>query len=423
MPEDTASTRVISRHTLLSLYLPALILALGAGIATPALPVLAKSFDISFGVASLVIIVYSLGSATATLPVGYLIDRIGRRKVLLAGPILTALSAFLIVTAQNFPQLLLYRFIGGWAYQMWMMSRIAIIADTGSVQQRGRQITGMSGMDGVGKLLGPAIGGFIAAIGGVRLPFLLYGLLALLAIIPSFRLVQETAPTRRARPTPTSETTAGDAQRSMAVLLAFPFLMLFLARTFESLTRGALQGGTINLYTVYAYNVGPEVIGLLGTIAAVIGIPITLTAGQLMDRLGRKATLIPGFTLLGVGHALMAVTAYAHFPFGAYIGVFLWVYAAQSLTGGNMQTLGSDLAPPSARGRFFGTYNLISQTGQMLSPVFFALLAGAFSYFASFAFLSVMALGAAFVLGTQVKETLRRELSQPVRKPATEAQV
>ena len=51
----------ISRETLLSLYVPAFILSLGTGIAAPALPIFAKSFGVSFGVASLVLIVYSVG--------------------------------------------------------------------------------------------------------------------------------------------------------------------------------------------------------------------------------------------------------------------------------------------------------------------------------------------------------------------------
>ena len=39
---------VISRYQILSLYIPALILALGTGVIAPVLPVYAKSFNISF---------------------------------------------------------------------------------------------------------------------------------------------------------------------------------------------------------------------------------------------------------------------------------------------------------------------------------------------------------------------------------------
>ena len=69
-----------SSYQLLTLYFPAFVFALGYSIATPAIPVLAKSFDTGFGVASLVIVVHALGGLLATVPTGFLVDRMGRRR-------------------------------------------------------------------------------------------------------------------------------------------------------------------------------------------------------------------------------------------------------------------------------------------------------------------------------------------------------
>ena len=79
---------IYSRQNFLSIYVPAMILAVGTGIVVPAIPVYAKSFGVSFEIASLVIIVHQLGMALSSYPVGLLIDRIGRRKILLTGPVL-----------------------------------------------------------------------------------------------------------------------------------------------------------------------------------------------------------------------------------------------------------------------------------------------------------------------------------------------
>ena len=155
-------TSILSRQNLLSLYLPAVILALGTGIALPALPIYARSFDVSLGVASSALVATGLGGLVAGVPTGYLLDRFGRRNIILAGPIVTALSSFLVVTANTFPELLAYRFIGGVAAQMWMLGRLAIVADTGADAQRGRQITGMHAMDSGGRIAGPLVGGLIA---------------------------------------------------------------------------------------------------------------------------------------------------------------------------------------------------------------------------------------------------------------------
>jgi hypothetical protein len=73
---------IVSAYQILTLYFPAFILALGYSIATPAIPVFAKSFDTGFGVASLVIVVHALGGLMAAVPTGFLVDHLGRRPML-----------------------------------------------------------------------------------------------------------------------------------------------------------------------------------------------------------------------------------------------------------------------------------------------------------------------------------------------------
>lgn len=413
-PNQRTNTRILSRENLLSLYLPAVTLGLGSGVAAPALPVFAKSFDVSFGAASWVFIIHMVGGLTATIPTGYLVDRVGRRKIVLAGPILVAVSSFLTASAQSFPELLVYRFIGGYAQQMWMMARLAMITDTGGDRQRGRQITGMVGADSAGRLLGPALGGFIAALWDVRVPFVVHGVLSLLAIIPSFKVARETAPTvGRQRPAGSGRIAEPPPVR-LVDLLTYPVLVFFFAQLLSSLARGSLFGGTVNLYPVYAYGIDAAMLGVLGTATAVVGVPITFASGAIMDRFGRKANVVPGFVLLGSALAFTAWTAYAHLPFAMFVLAFLAFHAAQSVTSGNMQVIGSDIAPAHARGKFFGVWRLIGEIGMVLSPMAFAFLAETHEYGASFVFLSTMAFATALVLGTKIRETLKREADAQV---------
>src|SRR5437773_153346 len=123
-PKSSSDGPVISRHNLLSLYLPAAILALGTSIVVPALPVYARSFGVSFGVASMLVVAASIGSLVAGLPTGYQLDRVGRRKVILAAPLAAAVASLLCVFAQSFAELMVYRFLGGVAAQMWMLGRL-----------------------------------------------------------------------------------------------------------------------------------------------------------------------------------------------------------------------------------------------------------------------------------------------------------
>jgi len=398
---------IYSRQNFLSIYIPAMTLAVGTGIVVPALPIYAKSFDVSFEVASLVIIVHQLGMTLSSFPVGLLIDRIGRRKVLLTGPVLLSISGFLITIAKSFPALLVYRFIGGVGEQMWHLSRLAIIADTGADRERGRQITTMSAMQNAGRLFAPALGGLLAGFWDIRAPFVAYGILSLLAIIPSFKLVQESAPhlTKSAGARQAQADTTQVA--SIRALLTYQVVIFFVAQFFASLSRGPIFTGQLNFYGAYVYDLSPQTIGILATAVAAIGIPITIAAGYVMDRYGRKASLVPGFTLLALALAFLGFTDYMSSSLGIFILAYVCVFTSNGITGGNMQTLGSDIAPEKARGKFYGVWQTITTVGAPGGTTMFAVLSGRMGYWMAFGFLGITAGATALILGTQVHERLR----------------
>src|ERR1700738_1404501 len=93
---------VLSRQLILSLYLPATVLALGQSMVAPVIPGLTRSFGVGLAQASLVFGACSAGAVVATFPAGYLMDRIGRRPVLLAGPILEAAGSLMTPFAHSF---------------------------------------------------------------------------------------------------------------------------------------------------------------------------------------------------------------------------------------------------------------------------------------------------------------------------------
>jgi len=222
----------------------------------PALPTLARSFHVSFGVASLVVTMFLIGNVLGTIPSGWLIDRFGRRPVLIAGPLLAAAMGFLVAGANSFPELLLLRFINGFAAQMWIMSRLAAISHGAAASQRGRLVSWMFGMDSTGRLAGPVVGGLIANELGARVPFLVYASLALVALIPTVLFAKDT---------PRSERVAGTSTAPASKLslreLVVPRLPYFGVALFAGLTRGPLAADLLYLYAAFAYTLGPRPIG------------------------------------------------------------------------------------------------------------------------------------------------------------------
>lgn len=391
----------VSWDALFSTYLPALVLAVGAGVALPAIPTLAKSFGVSFGVASGVVTAFLLGNLAGTIPSGWLIDRFGRPVVLIAGPLLTSAVGFMVAFAQSFPELLVLRFFAGFAAQMWVMGRLAAISQSAAPAQRGRLVSWMFGMDSTGRLVGPIVGGFIAASWGPRAPFIVYAVLALLALIPTSTLARDMAHRK-----PAVRAKASVTRHSLTLReIVMPRLVYFVLTLFAGLTRGPVQADLLHLYAAFAYRLGPREIGYLATAAAIVSLPIGFLAGWMMDRFGRKRTMVPGFVGVMLAMAALSLSAFAHLSLPWYVALFLIGVALQAMTGGSIQTVGTDVAPSEARGTFLGIFRFTGQGGVALSPIIFALLASQMNYGSSFLFMSATAAVVAFLLIWYIPET------------------
>lgn len=410
----TASNRsVLSRHLILSLYVPALVLSLGQGIILPALPVYAKSFGVGFGEAALLFVFYQAGDLAATFPTGFLLDKFGRRPVLLAAPILSAGATLMMVFAGSFPELLLYRFIAGAAQEFWHQARLAVIADSAHASARGRQVAWMVGIQRAGTMFGPAFGGLLAVAIDVRAPFVAYAVL-LLAILPCFLMVKESAPVKAAAPA-TSDTASDGSSTPAAAepsllryLLTLQILTFFAIQIFSTMCRAA-QDGTFNLYAVYSYGVGPDTLGWVSAMAGVAALPIPFATGYLMDRWGRRKVIMPAFTLLAFALAFVAGTAFGQLEFAWYVAGYILTQMSQSTTNGTMQVLGADMAPPGSRGRFFGVWRFVSQIGGMAAPWLFAVVAESVNYGSAFLMLAGFSASTAALTLWVLKETGGRD--------------
>jgi MFS family permease len=279
---------VLSKQLILSLYLPATVLALGQSMIAPVIPNLTRSFGVGLAQASLVFVAFSAGAALATFPAGYLMDKIGRRPVLLAGPILEAVGSFMTPFSHSFPELLFWRLLVGAAGQLWQQGRLLVIADTAPLNQRARQMQWMMGMMRAGQLLGPSLGGFLAEGLGLWVPFIIHAVLTLAVVLPSFTLIRESAPGRRKQSEDAASSVSGTEgwRPVIAYLLTFQVLIFLVIQVAAQLSRGGQDQGSLVLYAVYAYGMRPGELGVLNTIAIIFGIPVPFLTGYLMTALG-----------------------------------------------------------------------------------------------------------------------------------------
>src|SRR4029453_7044627 len=92
------------------------------------------------------------------------------------------------------------------------------ITDTAQYGQRARQLQWMMGVSRAGQLFGPSVGGFSAGAFGLWVPFVGLAGLVCASIIPSYTLIEETAPGHRGR---MDAAEAALAQQGWKPLLAY----------------------------------------------------------------------------------------------------------------------------------------------------------------------------------------------------------
>ena len=397
------------------MHLPAIATGFGTGATVPVVPAFALSFGVGPELAALALGANMFGGLAASVPIGYMLDKIGRRWILILGPGIIAVSSFLTATAGSFEELFLYRFISGWGIQMWTLSRLTMIADTSASGSRGRMITSLLGVQHVGTLAGPLAGGVLAVTYGLETAFIIQGVSALVAMTPGF-FTRETMPGRGGRGAARSGAPAAE-NFSWKALLAHPIPVMFLAQWLGMTARGGIVAGhTVFLYAAYAYDADPATLGVLSSLMAGAGIPLTFAAGWLMDRFGRKVTIVPGLFVLGAAMAFLGVTSFFGMGFAWFVVGFVVMQIMNSLLTGSWQVVGSDLAPPGGRGRFFAVGRTVTQAGFTTNPAVVSVCTALSGFTLALGVVGAAGMFSALILAAFVPETHRRPSSSGGRE-------
>jgi MFS family permease len=120
-----------------------------------------------------------------------------------------------------------------------------------------------------------------------------------------------------------------------------------------------------------------------------------------MDRMGRKAAIIPCFVILSIGMAMVPLsTSYATLLVATTIMGF-----GNGIGSGTMMTLGADLAPPASVGSFLGVWRLIGDVGGAGGPIVVGEIADLIGLSASAYALAAVGLLSVAIFALTVPET------------------
>ena len=325
---------------------------LGIAIMLPLIPLYALSLGASPIVLGLLTASFSVASALGQLGAGYLIDGLGPRRFIRAGIGGYAVMNGLIATATSAGQLIAYRSLAGLSAGANLVSTRVYVAGVSDPRRLAFTNGILSAASSAGSVVGPAVGGLVAAASNLSVPFAIVGATSGIAFLASLRL-PPVPPSAVAHATAAHTPTYG---RPVLVLLASN---LFLLMGF---------GGFITTYAPFAtMRLGWTTtdVGIIFSIFGLGDITLGPWLGHLADRTGRRRM------------AMLASLPIAFFGIGVVLGLPRPVlYALTLLTGGGLTAFNgswfallTSVVPAERRGRVFGTVSAVSNAGTVIGAI------------------------------------------------------
>ena len=138
--------------------------------------------------------VYGVGRFITNIPAGVISEKVGRKWIITIGGLGVALFATLGGFAQDVPTFLTLRFLSGVASSMTIVMANVVAADLSTVENRGRVLGLMHGLQLVVGTGSPALGGLIGEVFGTRAPFYVSGIMVLTFALWGIVRLPETRP-------------------------------------------------------------------------------------------------------------------------------------------------------------------------------------------------------------------------------------
>ena len=281
-----------------ALVAAAFVIAIGYGLIAPVLPTFAQSFDVGVTAASAAISAFAFSRLVFAPPSGYLVTRIGERRVYLTGLLIVALGQVITAYSPTYTVLIASRIVGGIGSTMFTVSAMGLLIRIAPPEIRGRVASMYASSFLLGGVLGPVIGGSLVGF-GMRLPFLVYAVSLLVAAGVVWLFLPSTmASSAGSEDAPRVVFTTRDA-------LQHP---TFRAALVSSFANGWVNFGVrlaqVPLLVTVALAAEPWVAGAaMAAFAAGNGIAVT-RSGRFSDLRGRKPLVLTGLVICGLATAV-----------------------------------------------------------------------------------------------------------------------
>ncbi len=347
------------KSPLMLIFLTVFIDLVGFGLIVPVLPTYAKELHADGLMVGIVMASYSLMQFFFTPIWGKLSDSVGRRPIILLSLLASVIGYLIWGFSNSLVLLILARCVAGAGNANIAVAQ-AYVSDVTTLENRAKGMGAIGAAFGLGFVLGPAIGGFLAGFGIAKIGFAAASL-SLIDLILTFFLLPE----------PEKRSNAGkqrfDLKPQFIVdTIKNPSLQGSLLIFFISTLAFANMEATLVLLTSLKFGYTTKANSFMFTY---VGLIIVFVQGGMIHRLvkkyGEKVLVISGCAILSLG---LLLTGYASNQTFLYIALALLAIGSGINTPANQSML-SKLAPSENTGAVLGIGQSLSTLGRILGPV------------------------------------------------------
>lgn len=279
------------------MYIVIIVAFLDTFIQLPIITPYSLELGASYTLTGAIVAVYSLTNMVGNILGGHWIDKFGRKKMLYTGMTFVCIILLFYPLAQTGWQLFLARFFHGLAGGVLIPAAFAYIGDKSVEGSRGKTMAFTGASIGIAAIVGPAVGGVLAARASIEAVFLLVAGLFFVATIIVVFFVKESFTT----------TEKGKFNfKDFIPLIKHPLIIL------SSLSAFALMVSNGTLAFALPLNVEvmertTETTGMLLSTFGIVALIVFLTPiNRIYDKFSAIKLVAIGLSLIGVGMIILS---------------------------------------------------------------------------------------------------------------------
>ncbi|MFN2144709.1 MAG: MDR family MFS transporter, partial [Anaerolineales bacterium] len=301
----------------------------------------------------------SIMTVISTLLVGPIMDRYGRKRIMVFSLFINSVTFFLLTLAHSFPQFAALSVLRGLFAPLFRVGTNTMVTDLVTEEQRSEAFSWTRTSSNIGFAFGPAIGGFVAA-SSFKVSLYVGAIVLGIVFLASILLLQETLPEKDL-----------DSSRRHAISLGYGKILKDSSFLFFLCGDTLVKMGMVmmfNLLPVYSkenFGILESQYGFIMTINATMAATLQVPANMITRRYPPALALAVGAVFYAAGFGSVALgSQFIHFA-----GSMVIMTIGELILMPTAMTMVAAISPVEMRGRYMSMYSLTMGAAKGIGPV------------------------------------------------------